>query len=122
MGMTPERRASRRRYDAKRSGSEARRLYKTRAWRVGRLLHLGEHPLCVMCKRDGRTTAGTVVDHIVPHRGDRHLFMDRSNWQTLCDYHHDVVKQREEARGYADALDVDGWPVDTRHPANGGAR
>jgi 5-methylcytosine-specific restriction endonuclease McrA len=93
-------------------------MYKTRAWKVGRLLHLGEHPLCAMCLKDGRTTAAKVVDHIVPHRGDRHLFMDRSNWQSLCEHHHDVVKQREEVLGYADALDDDGWPLDARHPAN----
>jgi 5-methylcytosine-specific restriction protein A len=26
-----------------------------------------------------------VVDHIVPHRGDKKLFWDSSNWQALCD-------------------------------------
>ena len=51
MGMTPERRANRRRYDAKRSSSsEARRLYKTRAWRVGRLLHPPSNPVSVSAR------------------------------------------------------------------------
>jgi tetratricopeptide (TPR) repeat protein len=29
-----------------------------------------------------------VVDHIVPHRADRKLFWDQSNWQALCRMHH----------------------------------
>ncbi|MGM9590559.1 MAG: HNH endonuclease signature motif containing protein, partial [Faecousia sp.] len=32
----------------------------------------------------GRLTPATVVDHIIPHRGDRKLFWDESNWQPLC--------------------------------------
>ncbi len=45
---------------------------------------MSEHPLCAECERAGRVVAGTEVDHIVPHRGDKRLFWDRSNWQTLC--------------------------------------
>jgi 5-methylcytosine-specific restriction endonuclease McrA len=37
-----------------------------------------------------------VVDHIVPHKMDKALFWDRSNWQPLCKWHHDVVKQSLE--------------------------
>ena len=31
----------------------------------------------------------TVVDHIVPHRGDARLFWDEDNWQPLCKSCHD---------------------------------
>ncbi|ESX86906.1 HNH endonuclease [Mesorhizobium sp. LSHC412B00] len=38
-----------------------------------------------------------MVDHIVPHRGDKRLFWDRSNWQPMaaspC---HSSLKQRQE--------------------------
>jgi len=37
-----------------------------------------------------------VVDHIVPHRGDRALFWDTSNWQPLCKPHHDAKTARED--------------------------
>ena len=47
------------------------------------------HPLCVSCQAEGKLTAATVVDHIVPHRGDTKLFWDESNWQPLCKEHHD---------------------------------
>ena len=36
-----------------------------------------------------KITPATVVDHIVPHRGDKKLFWDQSNWQPLCKEHHD---------------------------------
>ena len=56
-----------------------------------------EHqPLCVMCSAEGRTTAAEVVDHIQPHRGDRALFWDSTNWQSLCKQHHDSDKARLE--------------------------
>ncbi len=52
-----------------------------------------------MCEAEGKATAATVVDHIVPHKGDQALFWDTDNWQSLCVHHHASVKQREERRG-----------------------
>ena len=40
----------------------------------------------------------TVVDHIVPHRGDQKLFWDKSNWQPLCKACHDRKTWREDNR------------------------
>ena len=34
-------------------------------------------------------TPATVVDHVIPHRGDRKLFWDEQNWQPLCKECHD---------------------------------
>lgn len=40
---------------------------------------------CVKCIEDGRPLArATVLDHIVPHKGDYGLFWDKGNWQPLC--------------------------------------
>ena len=50
-----------------------------RQWRKERAAFLARHPRCVGCGG-----AATVVDHIVPHRGDRQLFYDHGNWQALC--------------------------------------
>lgn len=66
-------------------------------WQQARAQFLREHPHCVICKADDQVTAATVVDHIVPHRGDQSLFWRRSNWQALCVAHHSRDKQREEA-------------------------
>jgi len=52
----------------------------------------------VMCMTEGRYTRATVVDHIKPHRGDRELFWDQSNWQALCKAHHDKKTGLEDSR------------------------
>ena len=65
-------------------------------WQKAREQHLRDHPLCVMCKAQGRVTEATVVDHIVAHRGIQSVFWDRDNWQSLCATHHSKDKQREE--------------------------
>ncbi len=41
--------------------------------------YLAMHTRCAEC--GGRSQ---VVDHIQPHRGDKVLFWDRSNWQPMC--------------------------------------
>ncbi len=101
--------------------SAATRGYDRR-WRKARKAFLARHPLCAMCEAQGRLTQATVVDHIVPHQGNRSLFWDRDNWQPLCDNHHASAKQREEVRGYSNAVGPNGWPSDPRHPANRGDR
>jgi 5-methylcytosine-specific restriction protein A len=59
-----------------------------RKWRETSAAYLAAHPLCRECEQLGRTTAATVTDHIVPHRGDMKLFWDAANWQPLCGFHH----------------------------------
>lgn len=66
-------------------------------WQRAREGYLRQHPLCVMCESEGRVTAATVVDHVIPHRGDKALFWDRTNWQSLCAAHHSGEKQRMES-------------------------
>ncbi len=73
--------------DAMRGGAAARG-YDAK-WREARKLYLQRHPLCVKCLKEKKITPATVVDHIVPHRGDQKLFWDQSNWQPLCKEHHD---------------------------------
>lgn len=70
-------------------------------WRRERALHLSASPLCVYCAGDGRVVPASVVDHIVPHHGDRALFRSKANWQSLCANCHNGRKQSEEHRdGY----------------------
>ena len=58
--------------------------------------YLEAHPLCVECMKEGRYVRATDVDHIVPHRGDRLLFWDQSNWQPLCHRHHSIKTRTED--------------------------
>lgn len=77
--------------------SAAKRGYGGK-WQKARAGYLRKHPLCVMCTEAGRTTLATVVDHIVPHKGDKALFWDSSNWQALCSECHNSQKRRQENR------------------------
>ena len=69
-------------------GGDTTRI-QARLWQQASKAYLQSHPLCVECVKLGRYTKATVVDHIVPHRGDQKLFWDQSNWQALCKSHHD---------------------------------
>jgi 5-methylcytosine-specific restriction protein A len=107
--------------------SAAQRGYDSR-WRKARARYLAGHPLCASCLARGRLTAATVVDHVVPHGGDRQRFWDCDNWQGLCGPCHDSKTVRDgrwgrQSRGEQDArrrrgCDIYGMPLDPEHPWN----
>src|SRR6516162_1858958 len=79
-------------------------LYWSPVWKSIRHERLKASPLCALCLQQGRHTKATVVDHIKPHRGDRHLFFCLSNTQSLCKQCHDSAKKAIEHRGYDRAV------------------
>ena len=79
------------RHDALRP-SARERGYTTK-WEVERAEFLRATPKCARC-----SAPASVVDHIVPHKGDRKLFWRRSNWQPLCTGCHSGAKQAAERR------------------------
>lgn len=98
----------------------ARQRGYTSAWDKARRTFLAHHPHCAMCAKSGQTVAASVVDHVIPHRGDQALFWDKTNWQPLCAKHHNATKQRMERRAEAFGADVAGRPLDPAHPWNRG--
>lgn len=82
------------RYDQFR-GSSARRGYDSR-WRKYRIAFLDSHPLCEECAKHDRMVLATVVDHIIPHKGDMKLFWDSSNHQALCESCHNRKTAKED--------------------------
>jgi 5-methylcytosine-specific restriction enzyme A len=111
--------------DRQRPGA-AQRGYDGR-WRKARARYLAEHPLCASCQAEGRLTRATVVDHVVPHRGDARLFWDETNWQALCKPCHDAKTVRDgrwgRQRGSGGrrrvfGCDIHGTPLDPGHPSN----
>ena len=76
-------------------GSAHARGYGAR-WQRARLLFLDAHPLCMRCEAKGRVTPANVVDHIEPHKGNRELFWDESNWQALCAPCHNSKTAKED--------------------------
>lgn len=83
------------------------------AWRKCREGHLLKHPDCVRCGK-----IASVVDHIVPHRGDQQKFWDENNRQSMCATCHSSYKQRLEKSGRVVGCDVNGMPVDPNHNWN----
>ena len=63
-------------------------------WRRERKRFLAKNPICRICEDEGYVKSASVVDHIVPHRGDQKLFWDKSNWQPLCQRCHNAKTAR----------------------------
>lgn len=78
------------------SKSKFANWYSDRRWRAKREAHLQREPVCRYClEREGRYVPADVVDHIVPHRGDRQLFW-YGELQSLCHRCHSGIKQRQD--------------------------
>ena len=77
--------------------STYKRGYDAR-WRKVSKAFLRANPLCVRCMKEGKYVKATVVDHVIPHRGDERLFWDQGNWQALCKQCHDRKTRREDQK------------------------
>ncbi len=93
-------------YEKKRAQAH-QRGYDTE-WREyrGRFLHA--HPYCAdpYKRHVGERVDAHQVDHVVPHKGDRRLFWDPRNHQSLC----------ESCGGYKSAVEEGGRAHSTRPP------
>jgi len=71
--------------------------YKDRNYLRRRATYLAEHPWCVRCQAEGKSfVAATELDHIIPFKGNRILFLDWNNWQGLCARHHGLKSMTED--------------------------
>lgn len=78
----------RRRYDKYQRSKDVNKKYG-RSWKRIRDRYAREHPLCQMCKADGRLTPTDEVHHILPvSQGGTH---DRSNLMSLCKSCHNKI-------------------------------
>lgn len=77
------------RSDAKRPTASQRGY--DRNWAKERAIYLKFNPTCRRCN-----APATVVDHIMPHKGNMALFWNKANWQPLCSHCHNSFKQSQE--------------------------
>jgi len=89
-----------------------------RRWKKCRKIFLQANPLCSRCYKIGKLVEASIVDHIIPHKGDEQLFWDQSNWQALCKPCHDGHKKRFETSGRIAGCNQSGIPTDPRHHWN----
>lgn len=94
---------ARRQRENEHRGTTAERGYGSR-WRTARAHYLRAHPLCECdeCAALGRVLPSSVVDHVIPHRGNMRLFWDQTNWQAMSKPCHDRKTAREDG-GFGNA-------------------
>ena len=91
--------------------------YRTAAWqRLRRRIFVRDRYICAicgsLCTGQGRSKRAPIADHIIPHKGNRALFWNEENIQTLCYSCHSRHKQRQEAGGAIIGCDANGVPLD----------
>jgi 5-methylcytosine-specific restriction protein A len=79
------------RFDATRPSARERGY--TSKWEKERAAFLALFRTCARCGQPA-----TVVNHKIPHKGDRKLFWSRSNWEAVCTPCHNGPIQSEERR------------------------
>lgn len=84
-------------YNKYQRNQEVQSFYNSNAWRKLRARFLVEHPFCVECRKYGRLTKATIVDHIVPIRQGGPA-MDEDNLQPLCWSCHSSKSIKEGSR------------------------
>ncbi|SHF04810.1 5-methylcytosine-specific restriction endonuclease McrA [Kaistia soli DSM 19436] len=89
-----------------------------RAEALGRDLFTCQRCRCTLVQGKSRDRHTPTVHHIIPHKGDRALFFDLSNLESVCKGCHDKRIQIEETRGTVLGHDGNGRPVDPEHPWN----
>jgi len=89
----PGHEAARHRAIDERRGSSSERGYDVH-WQRIRAQFLRLHPLCVQCQAEGRVTASTVVDHIVPIADGG--TNEHANLRAFCKPHHDARTMRDQ--------------------------
>lgn len=87
-------------YDEKRK--QRKKIYNSSQWKNLRLTHLQIEPLCAVCLKLGKVTAGEDVHHIKSFMTSSSLeemnkqAFDSDNLVTLCHYHHSLLHSLDE--------------------------
>ena len=99
------------------TGQRVQAWYKTKAWQRLRARQLKRHPYCQCPHHKNQKVVADTVDHITPHRGDRNLFWDPKNLQSMLKECHDRFKQSQESggAGFLAGCDERGWPLSGDH-------
>jgi hypothetical protein len=69
--------------------------YDTPKWRNMIKAFIVQHPWCIGCAAIGKQTPATIMDHVVPHKGDRSKFF-AGPFQPLCSWCHGSTKRTLE--------------------------
>lgn len=71
-------------------------FYHSKRWIKESKQFLIANSVCVKCLNDGIIRKADVVDHIIPLKVDWSKRLDHSNWQPLCNDHHNQKTRAEQ--------------------------
>jgi len=96
---------------------QAAKWYKSKQWQQLRSAQLTKQPYCQCPHHKGKTMPANVVDHITPHRGNKSLFFNVRNLQSMLKRCHDKYKQSQEkgGSGFMQGCDEQGNPLSAAH-------
>ena len=84
-------------YNKYQRDKKTQKFYQSKEWKLAKKRHLQIEPLCRECKKNGKFTKATMVDHIVPiKQGGSPL--DDNNLQSLCWSCHSRKSAQEGSR------------------------
>ncbi|MFD1199568.1 HNH endonuclease [Brucella gallinifaecis] len=97
-----------------------RKWYQTKEWyRLRQKAFTRDHYTCqrsgVLCIGKGNVPDAPVANHKVPHKGNRELFFNLDNIETVSKQVHDSIIQREEKSGRVIGSSEEGMPIDQSH-------
>jgi len=76
--------------------SKAERPHNSKRWQKHSHAYLSDHPLCVDCEAEGRTTLATETHHIAKVRQHADKMYDDDNLMALCTRCHSTRTSRGE--------------------------
>ncbi len=82
------------------TAERSRNWYRTPRWKVMAKQQLAVEPCCRLCRSEGLLVQASIVDHVVPHRGDEQAFFNSANLQSLCRRHSNIKTAHEVAQRY----------------------
>jgi 5-methylcytosine-specific restriction protein A len=90
-----------RKYEKDRESDPWRGWIHSARYRQAIAIYKADYPLCKRCLDAGRVTPVYIVHHIVEHKGDWDMFWDQSNWESICNKHHEAIHgpERWKKRG-----------------------
>lgn len=95
-------------------------LYKAKEWQRLRDNQLKRHPNCQCPHCQGKKLKADTADHKIAHKGDRRLFFDPKNLQSMAASCHNSRKQSQErgGAGFLKGCDEKGRPLSPDHEWN----
>lgn len=74
------------------------RFYNSKQWRSASYQYRLNNPICEECERVGTIRKADVVDHIIEIKDNYTLRLNKTNFKSLCHYHHNIKTEFERKK------------------------